>query len=195
MVRSPAGGGPVLGGGQLLRHPAHRLRNAAALDAEAVLESALERQAQILFFQGLSTFAGVAVAALLSAKVLWLVLEVKGDDLPFRKVLAVVAHVTMLTAVVRQSMLALTVTLMRDPARLDLHNPLATNLAFYLRPADPTVFRLLAAADLLTLAKICLVALGLSAVSDRLSFRAALLVVLVPWGAYVGLSLALPALF
>ena len=171
------------------------LQNTATLDAQAVLDTALERKAQILFFQGLSTFVSMFVTTFVVSKVLWLVLEVIGEDLLFRRVLAVVAHATMLTTLIRESMLALTATVMRNPETLDLRNPLATNLAFFLHPGSPVTYRLLAALDLVTLGKICLLALGLSKVSDRLCLRGASLVVLVPWALYVGISLFFPGLF
>jgi len=171
------------------------VQTASAIDAQAVLETALERKAQILLFQGLSTFASIFFTAFVVAKVLWLILEVIGEDLPFKRVLAVVAHATMLMVIIRESMLAFTATVMRNPENLDLRNPLATNLAFFLHPGSPFIYRLLASLDLITISKICLLALGLSKVSDRLSLRTACVAVLVPWGVYVGASLLLPGLF
>jgi hypothetical protein len=170
------------------------LRTAAAIDAQGVLETALERKAQILFFQGLSTFVSIFFTAFVVAKVLWLVLEVIGEDLPFKRVLAVVAHTTMMMAIIRDSMLAFTATLMRNPENLDLSNPLATNLAFFLHPGSPLAHRSLASLDVLTLAKLYLLGLGLNKVSERLSPRTACVVVLVPWGVYVGASFLLPGL-
>ncbi len=171
------------------------LQNTATLDAQAVLDAALERKAQILFFQGLSTFVSMFFTAFVVTKILWLILEVIGEDLPFKRVLAVVAHTTMLTVIVRESMLALTATVMGNPENLDLRNPLATNLAFFVRAGSPYAYRLLASLDLITLCKICLLALGLTKVSDHLSLRMACVVILVPWGLYVGASLFLPGLF
>ena len=92
-------------------------------------------------------------------------------------------------------MLAFTATVIRNSENLDLRNPLATNLAFFLHPESPITYRLLASLDLITISKMCLIAFGLSKVSDRLSLRAACVVVLVPWGVYAGVSLFLPGLF
>ena len=167
----------------------------AALDPQAVLESALAHRTEILFFQGLATFAGTFVTALVVAKVLWLIITVIGRDVLFKKVMAVVAHVTMLTVVIRESMLAFTATVMPNLDNLDIRNPLATNLAFFLHPKSPVVFRLLSSLDLVTLANIFLLALGLSKVTSRLSFRSACILVIVPWGVYTGASLLLPAVF
>ena len=166
-----------------------------AIDPQALLENAVAHKTEILFFQGLATFAGTLVTAFVVAKVLWLIITVIGQDVHFKKVLAVVAHVTMLTVVVRESMLALTATAMRNLDNLDLRNPLATNLAFFLHPRSPIASNLLGSLDLITLANIFLLALGLSKVSNRLSFRAACILVIVPWGVYVGVSFLLPTFF
>ena len=166
----------------------------ATIDPQTVLQNALERKTMIFAVQGISTFLGTFVTALIVAKVLWLVATVIGVDLHFRRVLAVVAHVAMLVSVVRESMLALTVTAMRNLDNFDMRNPLATNLAFFFRPDSPVVFRLLASLDILTLANVFLLALGLSKVSDDLSLRKAGLLVAVPWGFYVVGSALLPSL-
>jgi len=176
----------------LVRLMGAALRVNAAIDPQAVLENTVAHKSEILFFQGLATFAGTLVTAFVVAKVLWLILTVIGQDVLFKKVLAVVAHVTMLTVVIRESMLALTATVMRNLDNLDLRNPLATNVAFFLRPKSPIVSGLLGSLDLITFANIFLLALGLSKVSDRLSFRTACILVIIPWGVYIGASLLLP---
>jgi len=107
-------------------------------------------------------------------------------------VLSVVAHATLLTAVLKGSMLALTATLMRDMSGFDLRCPLATNPAFFVRPDSPVAFRCLAALDALVLVQIAMIALGLSKVAEGLTFRAALLLVLAPWVVYTGISVLLP---
>jgi len=177
-----------------------RLMNAAlqanmSVDPQAVLESAMAHRTMILVSQALASFAGTFVTAFVVAKVLWLIITVIGQDLQFRKVLAVVAHVTMLTVVIRQSMLALTATIMPNVENLDIRNPLATNAAFFLHPKSPVVLRLLGSFDIITFANILLIGLGLTKVSNRLSFRTACILVIVPWGVYTGASVFLPAGF
>lgn len=171
------------------------LRANASVDPQAVLESALAHRAMILFFQGLASFAGTFVTAFVVAKVLWLIITVIGQDLHFKKVLAVVAHVTMLTVVIRQSMLAVTATVIPNLDNLDIRNPLATNLAFFLHPKSPVLLRLLSSFDVVTFTNILLLGLGLNKVSNRLSFRTACILVIVPWGVYTGASLFMPAGF
>jgi hypothetical protein len=165
----------------------------AALGSDAVLESAAARRTQILIFQGFSTFAGTFITALIVAKVLWLVLAVTGDETPFRRILAVVARATFWIALIRQSMLALTLVLLSNAEAFDIRNPLATNPAFFLRPTSPAAFRCLSALDVLTITNLVLLAVGISKASGRLSFRGAFAAVFAPWAVYTGLSLVVPA--
>ena len=169
------------------------LQSAAAIDPQTALQNALGHQTRILFFQGLSTFVGVFVTAFVVARVLWLLLIVAGKDVVFKKVFAVVAFASLFTNVIRESMLALTTTMIRDLDRLDLRNPLATNLAFYLHPSGAIATRILMSVDVLTIANLFLLAFGLAKVCDRLSPRVAAAVVVVPWLVWVGASLLMPS--
>jgi hypothetical protein len=163
-----------------------------AIDPQSVLEGALAQKNEILVFQGLGTLVGTFFTALVVAKVLWLILTLVGEEASYKEVLAMVAHISLLTIVVRESMMVLTVIAMRDLDGFNLQNPLATNLAFFIRSVSPATFRLLRSVDLITFANIFLLALGMSKLSSRLSIRRACALVILPWGIYVGLSLLLP---
>lgn len=182
----------VLGRIGLVRMMRAAIEANAAFDSEQALHAALARKNMILSIQSISTAAGTVLTAVAAAVFLWLVLAAAGEETPFRRVLAVVAHVTMLAAVLKGSMLALTVTVMGDSATLDLRNPLATNLAFVLRPDSPTAQRLLASLDLIVMMQLALLALGLAKISDRLSLKKSWLLVAVPWGGYVVATSFLP---
>lgn len=178
----------------LERLMAAALQSAAAIDPQTALQNALGHQTRILLFQALSTFGGTFATAFVVARVLWLLLIVAGKDVVFKRVFAVVAFASLFTNVIRESMLALTTTLIRDLDRLDLRNPLATNPAFYLHPAGPTATRILMSLDLLTIANLFLLTVGLMKVCDRVSPRLAAAVVVGPWLLWVGASLLMPAL-
>ncbi len=156
------------------------------VDPQTMLDAALLHRAQILSIQGVSTFAGTFLTAFVVAKALWLILSIGGDDVTFRRVMAVVSHVTLLTVAIRQTMLALTVTLIQDLDKLDFRNPLATNPAFFVPVRSAGAFRLMTSLDLVTFTHILLLALGLTKVSGRLSLRTACLIVLLPWSLYTG---------
>jgi hypothetical protein len=167
--------------------------SSAVIDPQAAMQSALAHQDLILTFQAASTFVSSILTILVIAKVFSLALTLCGQDTSFKTILATVAYVLALSAIVRQSLLALTATLIQDLDTLDLRNPLATNLAFFLRPSSPVALRILSALDVITIVTIALLVVGLTKVCDRLSPRAASLVVVVPWMAYVGATLLIPS--
>jgi hypothetical protein len=127
------------------------------------------------------------------AKTISLVLTLCGQDIPFKNILAAVAYVVALSVIVRQCLLALTATLIRDLSTFDLRNPLATNPAFFLQPTSPVAQRLLSSLDVITIVTIGLLIVGLTKVCDRLSRRAASLAVIIPWMTYVGVTLLIPS--
>ncbi len=168
------------------------MQTAPVVDPQGILEMALARKVEIQVFQGISTVASTFLTALVVAKILWLALELIGVDARFKSVFAVVAHVSMFSLVVRESMLALTATVIQNLEGLDLRNPLATNPAFFHHPGSPVFYRLLSSLDLVTLLQIFLLSLGLSRVSTGLSFRKAFLLVIIPWGIYTAVTVLLP---
>ncbi|MEJ2083797.1 MAG: YIP1 family protein [Acidobacteriota bacterium] len=160
-------------------------RSNEAIDPDAVLQQALANKTQIILIQAFSSVFGVVVAALLIALVLWLIVLVVGADATYRHVLALVAHVTFLTTIVRQSMLAMAITARNSWDGFDLTNPLATNLGYFLRPESIAVSRILDSIDLISLAGIWLLIVGLLRISRSLSRSTAIGVVVVPWILYV----------
>jgi hypothetical protein len=169
------------------------LQAGVSIDPQSVLDAAVARKTEILVFQGLSTCAGTLVTALVVSKVMWLILSLIGEDVSFKKVLSVEAHVVMLCAVLRGSMLAITASAIQDLNSFDLRNPLATNPGFFCRFGSPSVSRVMNALDLFTFAHILLLAVGLNKLTGRLSLRAAVILVTLAWGAYVGSTILLPA--
>lgn len=164
----------------------------AAFDPDQALQAALARKNMIVSIQSISTAAGTFLTALAVAGFLWLVLTAAGEDAAFRKVLAVVSHVTMLAAVLKGSMLAVAVTAMGDAATIDLRNPLATNLAFFLRPHSSAAQRLLASLDLIVMMQLALLAFGLAKISGRMSLKKSCFLVAAPWGGYIVATAFLP---
>ncbi len=165
-----------------------------AFDREGLAQNALAHGNQILFFQSAATFLGSFLVALLTAKVLWLLLTLLGRDLPFKKTLAVVAHANMLSVVLREGMIVLSVSIIQNPQAFDLKNPLATNAAFFLHPSSPVFSRFLAALDLITALNLGLLIIGLTKIAPKLSLRMASITVILPWTAYVGATLLIPML-
>jgi hypothetical protein len=164
------------------------------IDPQTVLQNALEHQLQILCFQAFSTLLGSFIIALGTATILWLLLTSCGYDMSFKKGLAVVAHVNLLFVVLKEFMRVLTVLLIQDMNRLDLSNPLATNLAFFVRTASPAVLRLLTSLDVITFANMALLIVGLTKVCGKLSVKTASVMVIGPWIIYLGAAVSIKML-
>jgi hypothetical protein len=165
-----------------------------AIDPQAIVQNALEHKTQILCFQALSTFISSFLVALGTAAVLWLLLVLCGYDMPFKRGLAVVAHVNLLSVVLRESMLILTTIFIGDMNQFDLNNPLATNIAFFVKPASPAILRLLTSLDVITFLNIALLIAGLTKVCGKLSVKTASMMVLGPWMVYLGATVAIKSL-
>ncbi len=163
-------------------------RSNEAIDPDAVLQQAVANKTQILLVQGISSFLGVVVTCLLVALLLWLLVLILGAEATYRQILSVVAHVWFLTTILQQSMLAMAVTARDNMDGFDMTNPLATNLGHFYRPDSTALLRILSSLDVITVATLALLVFGLRHVSDRLSWKAAAGIVLVPWTLYVVLQ-------
>ena len=162
------------------------------IDPQAVIQNVLAYQDRILFFQAASIFVNVFVIALVTSEVFWLLLTVMGSDISFKRVLAVVANANMLPIVARGCMVALTAALIQNANSLNIQNPLATNIAFFLRPSSPAALRLLTSLDAISFINAVLLILGLTRVCPKLSVGAASMMVFICWSAYVCVTLFVP---
>ena len=168
-----------------IRLVARSVQANSSLDPDTVMQNALAHKTQIIVIQSLSAFLGAFATALLIALVLWLLVVLAGGDAVFKNIMALVAHVTLFSTVIRETMLAITITVTSDPDTFNFNNPLATNVAFFVHSSSRFTARILSSLDIITIATVVLLAVGLSKVSQRLSPTAAWLVVIVPWALYV----------
>jgi hypothetical protein len=162
------------------------------IDPQIAVQNVLDHQNRIFAIQAVSVFVNVFVIALMTAVVFWLLLTILGHNISFKKSLAAVSHANMLPIIVRGCMTALAAAIIQDAGALNLRNPLATNIAFFLRPSSPVALRLLTSLDAITFANAILLAMGLKRVCPQLSVRAALAVVFICWAAYIGVKLFVP---
>ena len=162
------------------------------IDPQAAIQNVLEHQSRILAIQAASVFVNVFVIALVIAMVFWLLLVILGYDISFKKSLAAVSHANMLPMVVRGCMVALTAAVIQDAGALNLKNPLATNMGFFLRPSSPVALRLLTSLDAITFANATLLTMGFTRVCPPLSVKAASAMVFICWAVYIGVKLFLP---
>jgi hypothetical protein len=166
----------------------------STIDSQTILQNALEHQVQILCFQALSTFVGSFLVALGTAAILWLLLSLCGYDMSFKKGFAVVAHVNLLSVVIRECMMMLTAFFVQDMHRFDLNNPLATNIAFFVQTSSPVVLRFLTSLDAITFTNMALLIVGLTKICGKLSVKTASMMVIGPWALYIGATIMIKAL-
>lgn len=162
------------------------------IDPQAAIQNVLEHQDRILFIQTASVFVNVFAIALVTAMAFWLLLIILGYDISFRKSLAVVAHANMLPIVVKGCMIVLTAAAIQDAGSLNLKNPLATNIGFFLRPSSPVALRILTSLDAIAFANAILLIMGLTRAYPKLSARAASMMVFMCWAVYVSATLFVP---
>ena len=162
------------------------------IDPQDVIQNVLEHQNRILVIQAASVFVNVFVIALVTAVAFWLLMTILGYDISFRKSLAVVSHANMLPIIVRGCMIVLTAAVIQDAGALNLKNPLATNIGFFLRPSSPVALRLLTSLDAITFANAILLIMGLTRVCPKLSARSASMMVFICWAVYIGAKLFVP---
>jgi hypothetical protein len=164
----------------------------ALIDAQGVVENALANKNQILAIQAATSFIGPFLMAAAIATGLWLLLMLLGHNISFKTNLAITAHANMPTIVIRALMLAVTVTIIPNINNFDMNNPLATNLAFFLKPVSPPLLRLFSSLDALTFLNIVLLILGLTRACPQLPKGTATLMITIPWMIYLGCILAAP---
>jgi len=140
----------------------------------------------------IATFASIMVAAL----VLWgLFSGGAGLKFGFKQALGIVAHGWM--PYFFSGLLATVVTLVKDPADIDLEHPLASNVGAFL-PSDTSKFLLTfcQSLDIFTIWALCLVALGFAAIAPKkLKFGGALATIVITWLVYVLIRSGLTAAF
>ena len=168
------------------------IQSNASVDTETIIANALSHRAQIMTMQAASAFLGSIITTVLLALFFWLVVTVVGADTTFKKMLAVVAHVAFFVTAVRETMIALVVTMSRNLNGFNIKNPVGTNLAFFVDSVSPTVTKVLLSFDVITIAAIVLTVIGLRRIAKQLSPFAAASVVVIPWCLYVVAGMWLP---
>ncbi|MEW5978537.1 MAG: YIP1 family protein [Acidobacteriota bacterium] len=116
-----------------------------------------------------------------------LAFSLSGKDVTFKKSLAVVCHSFFAYSVVSTFLMLLTVFFAGDLSQLDLRNPIASNLGFFLDPSDigKFLYNVASSIDVLSLWMVFLLITGFVAVSSNLRATTARAVVLSLWCAYV----------
>lgn len=150
-------------------------------------ERALEQSVKIAAGFGYAgAVLGVPVSLLLiSAVLLGIFNGLAGAELRFRQAFSITTYASLPSAL--GAVLGMVVMRFKNPEDFDLQNPVPLNLGAYLDPTGTPKFlhSIAGSLDLLSIWVILLLALGFSTAARKVSYRRALILILIPWAAYV----------
>ncbi|MCL6506423.1 MAG: YIP1 family protein [Bryobacteraceae bacterium] len=129
---------------------------------------------------------GVPVSILLiSAVLLGVFNSLGGAELRFRQAFSITTYASLPS--VLGAVLGMLVMRFKNPEDFDLQNPVPLNLGAYLDPTSTPKFlhTIAGSLDLLSIWVILLLALGFSTAAKAVSYRRALILVILPWAVYV----------
>jgi hypothetical protein len=121
------------------------------------------------------------------AGILLLVVTLTGGTSSYKKVLSVIAHILFATTLVTTIFAVGPLLISGDFDRFDIQNPIASNVVFFLNPAEMNkfIYSLASSIDLLSFWMIFLLATGLTAVSENLKKRTAYICLIVLWAVWI----------
>ncbi|MEN6537124.1 MAG: YIP1 family protein [Bryobacteraceae bacterium] len=139
---------------------------------------------------------GVAVSTIVMAGVLLLTFNVLGGaSLRFKQAFSITSYSMLPTAL--STILAIIVMFFKNPEDFDLRNPLVLNVGAFLDPASVPkwLHSIGVSLDLFSFWVILLLALGFWVASKTMSYTKSLILVVIPWAAYVLIKSGWTALF
>lgn len=159
------------------------------------IEQAVERShgiASVLMW--VASAAGPALLALLMAAVYLLLLNLMEAGINFSKVLGVAAHALVPRAV--SAVLTILVILLKDPADINIENPLGSNLGILMDPmtSSKPLYAIASSLDLFTFWSLALLAVGFSVITKTFSIKKSAVIAVIPWVIYVLGKVGLAAL-
>lgn len=162
---------------------------------DALVEKAVEQPAMKILLYA-TPVMGPIFLVLVCASLFMLGLYLMAGEAKFAKVFSVNAHTFFFYYVVYSGLSLIVVLLAQEPESIDLQNPLYSNPGFVVSRKDsPALYSLMSSLDVITFYHMFLLGLGLSTVTERVSFRTALGVVCVFWLIFVLGKMGLAAAF
>jgi hypothetical protein len=145
----------------------------------------------------LSPLIQTPIVMVVVAGVFLLVFMLAGVETNFKMAFSVTAHSFFAYSLVATLLSLVTVYAARDFANLDLRNPIATNVGFFLDPAETSKFlySVSSSLDVLSFWFIYLLALGFAETSPKTRIQKTLPLVVVVWAIYVIGKAAFSGLF
>jgi hypothetical protein len=129
-------------------------------------------------------FVAIGIA-IIAAVLLMMANFIFGGTATYKQMMAVTSHAWVPPAVIG-GILGMAVVFMKDPSDIDVENLLVTNLGVIIS-AETSKFlhRMAVSMDLLSFWQIYLLATGISACSNQVTFGKGLTAVVIPWALYV----------
>lgn len=130
---------------------------------------------------------GSAVVALILAGIFFGLAQVASAGTTYKKVLSVTAYSSWAHGLVAGIGGVVVLKMMGDTSGADVFNLIKLNPTLFMDKASTSkaLYSIASSFDLLSFWMIFLLALGISKVSDRMSFTKGLIIVLIPWAIYV----------
>ena len=166
--------------------------------ADQLTPEQMQQQARfsVPIIQYAAPIAGVPIMIFLTSGVLMLMVWISGAETTFTKIAGVVSLTMFLQAFVGAVLLILVFALAADPLTINLENPLMTNPGSLVDAREsPVLNRLLSSLDIVVWYVIFLLGLGLSKIARPMKTANGVLLVAIPYLLYVGIRMAIAALF
>ncbi len=129
----------------------------------------------------------IPISLLVLAGVFLVALTLAGEEMNFKKVFSVCAYSFFAYSLGSSFITLMVILLTKDFSDFDLRNPLASNVGYFLNPAETGKFlhSVASSFDLLSFWLLFLLAAGFAATSARPNFRKSLAIVVSFWVVYV----------
>ena len=129
----------------------------------------------------------IPISLLALAGIFLVVLTLAGEDMNYKKVFSVCAYSLFAYSLGSSFVTLMVIVFTKDFSDFDLRNPLASNVGYFLNPAETGKFlhSLASSLDLLSFWFLFLLGVGFAATSPRPNFRKSLTLVVSLWVVYV----------
>ena len=133
-----------------------------------------------------SPLVQLPIVVAVMAGVFLLVFMLAGVDVSFKQAFSIVIHALFAYSVIATTLILVTVYATKDFTGFDIRNPIATNVGFFLDPAETSKFlySLTSSLDVLSFWFLYLLAVGFAGTSPKVRFQKTLPLIVVVWFFY-----------
>jgi Yip1-like protein len=148
--------------------------------------------ASVQFIQVTGFAVVTTLSILVCSAVFLLCLMIQSAEVSFKKVFAVVTHTYFLYTLITVGLGTIILKLSSQSSGIDPFNPIISNPGILVnQQLHPALYRFASSFDLVSLYFLVLTALGFSIISKKVSFKGALITLMIVWAVYVGVMVLL----